>query len=202
MGWSDDIKLASEIEPKLNELIAGKRIERVEWHDGHGDVLRLHLVDGNVVTIRTKFDLLTKRERDQYKLQIEISTEAERRAERSERWKSHKPKLVATNTVLGGMEKQRDPKMDPQVGDKIYRITPSTGLRRSRQVVARVNNDISYLTHDGKQKKCWIGTWMEWAVNAEVEPPGVLGVSPKEVQTLNAGIDDLAKKVTHERRKS
>jgi hypothetical protein len=93
MGWSDDIKLASEIEPKLNELIAGKRIERVEWHDGHGDVLRLHLVDGNVVTIRTKFDLLTKRERDQYKLQIEISTEAERRAERSERWKSHKPKL-------------------------------------------------------------------------------------------------------------
>jgi hypothetical protein len=108
---------------------------------------------------------------------------------------------ITTNTVLGGMEKQRDPRMDPQVGDKIYRITPSTGLRRSRQVVARVNNDISYLTHDGKQKKCWIGTWMEWAVHAEVEPPGVLGVSPKEVQTLNAGIDDLAKKVAHERRK-
>lgn len=71
--------------------------------------------------------------------------------------------------VLESMEKQRDPRLDPQVGDKIYRITPSTGLRRSRQVVARVNNDITYLTHDGKQRTCWISTWQEWANHAEVE---------------------------------
>lgn len=70
---------------------------------------------------------------------------------------------------LAGMDTTRDPLVDPQVGDKVFKITPS-GLRQTRQVVKRVDNDIFYLDHRGKEKKCWIATWMEWARTAEVEP--------------------------------
>lgn len=71
---------------------------------------------------------------------------------------------------LGDMETtNRDPLLDPQVGDKIFKIT-SSGLRQTRHVVKRVGNDIFYLDHRGKEKKCWISTWMEWGRTAEVEP--------------------------------
>ncbi len=116
--------------------------------------------------------------------------------------------LVATNTrldykslkaVLTPMEKQRDPRENPQVGDKIYKITESTGLRRSRQVVSRIDNDIVYISQDGKQKKCWIGTWMEWGRGAEVEP-NEAAVPVEDVKALNAAVDGLAQKVINERK--
>ena len=69
------------------------------------------------------------------------------------------------------MSTERDPRIDPQVGDKIYKVS-NAGTRSSRQVVKRGgigNNDIVYLNHQGKERKCWISTWMEWARMAEVE---------------------------------
>lgn len=78
-------------------------------------------------------------------------------------------KAALNELFLAGMKEQRDPRLDPQPGDKVYRFS-NKGTKSTRQVVARVNNDITYLTHDGKQKKCWIATWMEWCRTAEVEP--------------------------------
>lgn len=79
--------------------------------------------------------------------------------------------LAACKEFLGDMTKptERDPRVDPQPGDKIFRVTDGTGFRRSRQVVARVDNDITYLTQDGKKRTCWISTWMEWGTHADVE---------------------------------
>ncbi len=81
-------------------------------------------------------------------------------------------RLAIEELFLAGMSTERDPRVDPQVGDKIYKIS-DTGHRSSRQVVKRYginnNNDILYLNNQGKEKKCWISTWMEWARTAEVE---------------------------------
>jgi hypothetical protein len=62
----------------------------------------------------------------------------------------------------------RDPKLDPQPGDKLYKLGDA-GKHLSRQVVRREDNDIFYVTHHGKERKCWISTWLEWARMAEVE---------------------------------
>lgn len=62
---------------------------------------------------------------------------------------------------------KRDPKLDPQPGDEIYRVLGS-GARTTRKVVKRVNNDITYVVNGGKQRTCWISTWMDWARMAEV----------------------------------
>lgn len=61
----------------------------------------------------------------------------------------------------------RDPKIDPQPGDKIQR-TSNSGLVSTREVKRRVDNDIFYIDRHGKEKKCWIATWMEWARLADV----------------------------------
>lgn len=91
-----------------------------------------------------------------------------------DRWLDRKKEIEAAinELFLAGMSTTRDPRIDPQVGDKIYKIS-ATGHKSTRQVVSRDgpgNNDIWYLTQDGKKKKCWIATWMEWARTAEVEP--------------------------------
>lgn len=49
------VELASEIEPELNRLFAGKKLERIEWHDSHGDSLILHFEDGTWLSATTFF---------------------------------------------------------------------------------------------------------------------------------------------------
>ncbi len=63
---------------------------------------------------------------------------------------------------------QRDPRQDPQVDDAICKVSPSTGKRRVRVVVKRVNDDITYRDQTGREHVCWISTWREWARTAEV----------------------------------
>ncbi len=73
MNLLKTVKLASEIEPKLNELFAGKRIERVEWHDGHGDVIVFHMEDKSSITICTTFGLADGTVRqDEHKLYVNV----------------------------------------------------------------------------------------------------------------------------------
>lgn len=56
------------------------------------------------------------------------------------------------------MIETRDPKTDPQPGDK---ITSFSG--RTREVVRVVNNDIFYKQGASpKEHKCWRGQWLEW----------------------------------------
>jgi len=64
--------------------------------------------------------------------------------------------------------KARDPREDPHVGDAIYKVSEATGKKHSRTVVKRVDNDITYRDQNGKERVCWITTWMEWARTAEV----------------------------------
>lgn len=66
--------------------------------------------------------------------------------------------------------------MDPQPGDKIQRQSDS-GLLRTREVISRIDNDIVYRDQNGKDKKCWIATWMEWGRIAEVTHPKMLDVT-------------------------
>lgn len=40
------------------------------------------------------------------------------------------------------------------------------------QRMARVNNDITYRDQNGKERTCWITSWMDWAREAEVEGVG------------------------------
>ncbi len=65
------------------------------------------------------------------------------------------------------MSTTRDPLVDPQPGDKIQRVSDS-GLVRTREVINRVDNDIFYRDQAGREKKCWIATWMEWGRIADV----------------------------------
>lgn len=70
------VKLASEIEPRLNELLAGRRLERVEWHDGHGDVIAFHMEDKTVITVCTTYNLVDADVPvDPHKLHVRISKE-------------------------------------------------------------------------------------------------------------------------------
>lgn len=62
----------------------------------------------------------------------------------------------------------RDPRIDPRKGDKLV-TTNASGTRQFRQIVERVNNDIVFLTQGGKKRKCWLGAWLDWAREAEVE---------------------------------
>lgn len=66
------------------------------------------------------------------------------------------------------MTTKRDPKMDPQPGDFLSKVS-STNRRMTRRVTVRAGNDIKYCDHNGKEKICWISTWMDWAREAEVE---------------------------------
>lgn len=77
--------------------------------------------------------------------------------------------LVAVNQFSKDMA-ERDPRLDPQPGDKLT-VTTAKGTRTSREVISRGgpgDNDIVYKTDTGKEKKCWISTWMDWAREAEV----------------------------------
>lgn len=47
-----NVGLASEIEPALAEAMVDKKVVRMEWHDGHGDHLLIHLEDGTRLGIR------------------------------------------------------------------------------------------------------------------------------------------------------
>lgn len=69
------------------------------------------------------------------------------------------------------MATQRDPRLDPQAGDFISKMS-GANRRMTRRVVKRVNNDITYRDHNGKEKTCWISTWLEWARMSEVEGVG------------------------------
>ncbi len=65
-------------------------------------------------------------------------------------------------------KKERDPRYDPKPGDKIVKLT-GANTRISRTVVKRADNDITYLDRVGKQKTCWLGTWMDWAREGDIE---------------------------------
>lgn len=54
-GLLSEIQFASDIEPALNTHLAGKRIERVEWHDGHGDVIIFHMEDRTRLRVTTPY---------------------------------------------------------------------------------------------------------------------------------------------------
>lgn len=57
----------------------------------------------------------------------------------------------------------RDPRLDPQVGDKLVRTNSLTGAVLTREVTQRDGNDIFYRDSRGVDKKCWISSWIEWA---------------------------------------
>lgn len=64
----------------------------------------------------------------------------------------------------------RDPKVDPQKGDKLRKQLPSSNWTE-RHVIDRIGNDIMYASRpDGPQRRCWISTWLEWASEAELCP--------------------------------
>lgn len=67
------------------------------------------------------------------------------------------------------MNTTRDPTLDPQTGDKIQRIS-NTGLVITREVLRREDNYVYYRDRHGKQKKCYMDSWMDWANIAEVVP--------------------------------
>jgi hypothetical protein len=53
---------------------------------------------------------------------------------------------------------ERDPRTNPQAGDKIIALNG-----RTRHVVRVVKNDIFYkINESGKEHKCWLGQWLEW----------------------------------------
>jgi hypothetical protein len=66
---------------------------------------------------------------------------------------------------------ERDPRLDPQRGDFIVKMS-GTNRRMTRRVVKRVTNDITYRDHMGKERTCWIMSWMDWAREADVEGIG------------------------------
>jgi hypothetical protein len=41
----DAVELAADLKPMLEKHLVGKRVKRIEWHDGHGDVLIVHMDD-------------------------------------------------------------------------------------------------------------------------------------------------------------
>ncbi len=53
---------------------------------------------------------------------------------------------------------KRSPQVDPKPGDKLILM----GSARFREVVARNGNDIVYKDHTGKERTCWITSWMDW----------------------------------------
>ena len=67
---------------------------------------------------------------------------------------------------MGKMEtKERDPRIDPKPGDSIRKTMSSGWITRT--VVNRRGNCIFYQTK-GKERACWISTWVDWARKAEV----------------------------------
>lgn len=69
------------------------------------------------------------------------------------------------------MSKTRDPRTDPQPGDTIKKESrsPNSDFVRTRLVLVRDGNDIFYRDQHGKERKCWISSWQEWASLASVE---------------------------------
>lgn len=63
----------------------------------------------------------------------------------------------------------RDPLLDPQVGDVIYKISESTGRKFTRTVLERVENNVTYADHNGRKINCWLSVWMDWSLMADVE---------------------------------
>jgi hypothetical protein len=68
----------------------------------------------------------------------------------------------------------RDPRTNPMPGDKLQGHD-YVGKRQYRTVVKvtpglRVFNatDVSYVTHDGWQRRCLIESWARWAESAKV----------------------------------
>lgn len=57
----------------------------------------------------------------------------------------------------------RDPRLDPQPGDVIEKHSPSGGETRIRTVTKRVDNNIHYRDQTGKERVCWIASWLDWA---------------------------------------
>ncbi len=57
----------------------------------------------------------------------------------------------------------RDPRVDPQAGDIIEKVSTHGGVTRRRTVTRRDGNDIYYTDQSGQAKKCWISSWLEWA---------------------------------------
>jgi hypothetical protein len=61
--------------------------------------------------------------------------------------------------------KERDPRRDPQVGDRVMKNSTIRNVRK------REGGDITYLVETGpasKPKLCWITTWQDWCKGAEV----------------------------------
>jgi hypothetical protein len=69
------------------------------------------------------------------------------------------------------MTAERDPRLDPHVGDFIAKMS-GANKRLTRLVVKRKNFDIMYRDHNGTVKTCWITSWQDWARLGEVEKTG------------------------------
>jgi len=75
---------------------------------------------------------------------------------------------------------ERDPRNDPRAGDYIAKMS-GANRRMTRMVLKRVNNDITFRDQSGKERTCWLTTWMDWAREAEVEG---IGTKPRKRRAL------------------
>jgi hypothetical protein len=85
----------------------------------------------------------------------------------------------------------RDPRVDPQPGDRLERQLKS--CVRTRTVVERKGFDVYYTEDVGSQKRknCWISTWMEWAREARVvrDPGDIFAMTKAEAGKLLSGLE-------------
>lgn len=62
---------------------------------------------------------------------------------------------------------ERDPRTNPQPGDRVYRKVPAGIL--TRQVVSVKGNEIAYFDNDGRLENCEILSWLYWCRTATVQ---------------------------------
>jgi hypothetical protein len=63
-----------------------------------------------------------------------------------------------------------DPRLDPQPGDVLVKNTSANNNegRRERHVIRRIENNVYYRDHLGKERMCWLDSWLHWAQGASL----------------------------------
>jgi len=64
----------------------------------------------------------------------------------------------------------RDPKIDPQQGDRLSKFKSAGNTTVRREVTGRDKSMVKYITRpDGPTQSCWLDVWINWAMDADVD---------------------------------